>query len=143
MNTIETLNKLLANYQMHYQNLRGLHWNIKGPQFFELHAKFEELYTTSAQDIDDLAERILALEGHPLHTYSDYMDQAKINVVKDVSESEAAVRTVISDLNEIMSVEEEALSAATENHDEGTADMITGMIKEHEKTLWMFRSYLK
>ena len=40
---IGLLNVLLANYQTYYQNLRGVHWNIKGKRFFELHVKFEEL----------------------------------------------------------------------------------------------------
>jgi len=35
------LNNLLAGYMMFYQNNRGLHWNIKGDKFFELHLKFE------------------------------------------------------------------------------------------------------
>ena len=39
------LNQLLANYQVYYQSLRGLHWNIKGKSFFELHLKFEEFYS--------------------------------------------------------------------------------------------------
>ncbi len=39
------LNKLLSNFQVYYQNLRGIHWNIKGKRFFDLHVKFEELYT--------------------------------------------------------------------------------------------------
>ena len=38
------LNILLANFQRYYQNLRGIHWNIKGKRFFDLHVKFEELY---------------------------------------------------------------------------------------------------
>ncbi|EJS88815.1 hypothetical protein AAUPMB_08624, partial [Pasteurella multocida subsp. multocida str. Anand1_buffalo] len=33
------LNNLLANYQVFYTNVRGYHWNIKGVNFFELHAK--------------------------------------------------------------------------------------------------------
>ncbi|MFP4264165.1 MAG: Dps family protein, partial [Halomonas sp.] len=41
----EKLNELLANYQIFYMNVRGYHWNVKGPQFFQLHEKFEELYT--------------------------------------------------------------------------------------------------
>ena len=41
------LNTLLANYQTYYQNLRGVHWNIKGKRFFELHVKFEELYNAA------------------------------------------------------------------------------------------------
>ena len=28
------LNNLLANFQQYYQNLRGIHWNIKGKRFF-------------------------------------------------------------------------------------------------------------
>ena len=31
----QSLNELLANFQVYYQNLRGLHWNIKGKSFFE------------------------------------------------------------------------------------------------------------
>ena len=41
---VNHLNDLLANYQIFYQNLRGFHWNVKGSNFFELHAKFEEYY---------------------------------------------------------------------------------------------------
>ncbi len=43
------LNNLLANFQIYYQNLRGIHCNIKGKCFFDLHVKFEELYTNAIQ----------------------------------------------------------------------------------------------
>ena len=46
------LNNLLANYQIYYQNLRGIHWNIKGKRFFDLHVKFEELYTDANLKVD-------------------------------------------------------------------------------------------
>ena len=81
----ESLNELLANFQVYYQNLRGLHWNIKGKSFFELHVKFEELYTDSQEKIDMIAERILTLEGTPLHTFKDYMDLSAVPVVKELS----------------------------------------------------------
>ncbi|GAB1403191.1 hypothetical protein MASR1M74_03690 [Lentimicrobium sp.] len=60
---IEKLNDLLSNYEIFYQNTRGFHWNIKGPKFFELHAKFEELYTDLQVKIDEIAERVLTLGG--------------------------------------------------------------------------------
>ena len=53
-----TLNLLLSSFQTYYQNLRGIHWNIKGKQFFELHVKFEELYTDANIKVDEIAERI-------------------------------------------------------------------------------------
>jgi len=62
---VEKLNQLLINYQVHYQNLRLFHWNVKGPFFFILHEKFEELYNEAALKIDEVAERVLALNGIP------------------------------------------------------------------------------
>ena len=54
-----SLNSLLSNFQVYYQNLRGLHWNIKGKSFFELHVKFEEFYTDSQEKIDLIAEKMM------------------------------------------------------------------------------------
>lgn len=78
---VNHLNDLLANYQIFYQNLRGFHWNVKGSNFFELHAKFEEYYNDAIEKVDEIAERVLTLEGTPLHSYSAYMKQAEIKEV--------------------------------------------------------------
>lgn len=67
----DSLNILLANYQLFYINARGFHWNITGDKFFELHAKFEELYNDLLLKVDEVAERILTLGNTPLHTFSD------------------------------------------------------------------------
>lgn len=60
------LNQLLAHYQVLYMNTRGYHWNVKGQEFFELHLKFEEIYTDLQTKIDELAERILTLGFTPI-----------------------------------------------------------------------------
>lgn len=46
---IELFNVLLSNFQVYYQNLRGLHWNIRGKRFFELHVKFEKQFVKSCK----------------------------------------------------------------------------------------------
>jgi starvation-inducible DNA-binding protein len=79
------LNNLLANFQQYYQNLRGIHWNIKGKRFFELHPKFEELYDDANIKVDAIAERVLTLGGVPLHTFMDYTAHAKVPVGKNVT----------------------------------------------------------
>ena len=53
---VKELNILLSNYQVFYQNLRGLHWNIRGKRFFNLHVKFEEMYNDAQLKIDLIAE---------------------------------------------------------------------------------------
>lgn len=51
-----------------YTKLHNFHWYVKGPNFFSLHEKFEELYNEASQYVDDLAERILAIGGNPVAT---------------------------------------------------------------------------
>ena len=82
---IDKLNGLLADYQIYYQNLRGLHWNVKGAMFFSLHEKYEEFYNVAAEVIDEIAERILMLDGQPLHTFGDYLKNAGLKEVSNVS----------------------------------------------------------
>ena len=62
---VAELNILLSSFQVYYQNLRGIHWNIRGKRFFDLHVKFEELYTDLILKADEIAERILTLGETP------------------------------------------------------------------------------
>ncbi|RYE20650.1 MAG: DNA starvation/stationary phase protection protein, partial [Sphingobacteriales bacterium] len=82
----DKLNLLLSDLQLFYINARGFHWNIKGNKFFELHLKFEELYTDALTKIDEVAERILTLGHKPLHSFSDYLKNASIKEITNVSD---------------------------------------------------------
>mgnify|MGYP000583590573 FL=1 len=139
---VNELNVLLANFQVYYQSLRGLHWNIKGKNFFELHVKFEELYDDSQIKIDMIAERILTLQGKPLHTFSEYTSLATVPVAKDISNDVEAVEVVVNSLSELLSIEREILINSGEANDEGTNAMMSDFIAEQEKTIWMMNSWL-
>lgn len=141
-NLVDNLNGLLANFQIYYQNLRGLHWNIKGKNFFELHVKFEEFYTDSQVKIDDIAERILTLQGTPLHTFTDYIENASVPVGKDISNDEDGVALVVNSLSELLKIEREILEISDNANDEGTNAMMSDFIAEQEKTIWMLNSWL-
>lgn len=136
------LNELLANFQIYYQNLRGLHWNIKGKSFFELHVKFEELYTDAQEKIDMVAERILTLEATPLHTFADYQKIAKVPVGKNISKDIDAVNLVVSSLEELIKIERVILERSAEADDEGTNTLMSDFIAEQEKTVWMMKAWL-
>lgn len=138
----ETLNELLANYQVFYMNVRGYHWNVKGRQFFQLHEKFEELYTDLLTKVDEVAERILTLGHQPVHAYSDYVKTAKIQEDKDVQDGEACVRGILQGYQTLIALQRELLSLALNADDEGTAAQAGDYIREQEKTVWMLASYL-
>ncbi|WP_276979565.1 Dps family protein [Flavobacterium filum] len=137
------LNILLANFQVHYQNLRGLHWNIRGKRFFDLHLKFEELYNDSQLKIDMIAERILTLGARPLHTFEDYIKNNKLFVGKDISNDEEAVSLIVSSLTQLLKIERVILKQADDAFDEGTNSMMSDFIKEQEKTIWMMKAWLE
>ena len=137
-----SLNQLLADYQIFYQNLRGLHWNIKGKEFFELHLKFEEFYNDAVLKIDEIAERILTLEGEPLHTFSDYISSSKIKEERSVTNGIEGVEIIMRNLSNIIILEREILSLAGDADDEGTVGLMSDYISQTEKTLWMLNSYL-
>ncbi len=141
-NLVTELNGLLSNFQIYYQSLRGLHWNIKGKNFFELHVKFEEFYTDSQVKIDEIAERILTLQGKPLHTFSDYLENSSVAVGKDISNDVEGVELVVNSLSELLKNERLILDLSDKAGDEGTNSMMSDFIAEQEKTIWMLNSWL-
>lgn len=139
---IELLNVLLSNFQVYYQNLRGLHWNITGKRFFDLHVKFEELYNNAQLRIDEIAERVLTLGGTPLHTFEDYIKNNKLKVGKNITQDDAAVELIIKSLSSLLTIEREILEKTDEINDEGTNSMMSDLITEQEKDIWMMQAFL-
>ena len=140
---VNLLNELLANYQIYYQNLRNFHWNVTGPNFFELHAKFEELYTAANTGVDEVAERILTLGARPYSSYGEYIEHSGIKEAKDVADAKKMVEIIRDNLNELLVLERKTLEAANESGDEGTASLMSDYITEKEKVVWMLSAYLK
>lgn len=139
---VKDLNQLLADYQQFYMNLRGFHWNVKGKSFFELHLKFEELYNDINLKVDEIAERILALDGTPLHSFTDYQAISRIKEVKGLIDGAAMVQSILDDFKLLIIEQRNILQNAGNNDDEGTITLMSDYITEEEKTVWMLKSYL-
>lgn len=137
------LNDLLANYMVFYQNTRGFHWNIKGDKFFELHLKFEELYTNLLLKVDEVAERILTLGGVPLHTFADYTSISSIKPLSDISDATESVRALLDAFQVLIVKQRELLDVSSEAEDEGTNALMSDYIREQEKQVWMYSAYIR
>ncbi len=139
---VKVLNQLLADYQVYYHNLRGFHWNLKGQLFFQLHDKFEELYREASETIDEIAERIRALDATPLHTLEDYFQQAQLTSAKNISNGEEASATALKNSQVLLHDLNDALSLAEEFKDEATITLVSDLITETEKRNWMLKAFL-
>jgi starvation-inducible DNA-binding protein len=138
----DKLNELLANYQLFYINTRGFHWNIKGEKFFELHAKFEELYNDLFLKIDEIAERILTLGHTPLHSYEDYLAHTSVTAAHNISDGNECVQSILDSYSTILPIERELLELSGDSGDEGTNALMSDYIREQEKLVWMYSSFM-
>ncbi|MFD2200274.1 Dps family protein [Shivajiella indica] len=140
---VDKLNSLLANYEIYYQNLRNFHWNVSGPNFFELHAKFEELYNEANLGIDETAERILTLGERPFSSFAEYIENSEIKEAKEIQEAKKMVEIIRDNLNTLLKLERSTLETAAEHGDEGTVALMSEYITAKEKVVWMLSAYLR
>ena len=138
---VSALHQLLADFQVHYTNLRGFHWDIKGHGFFVLHSKFEELYNDAAEKVDELAERVLMLGGTPANKFSEYLKVAKVKEVDGVSNADDALNNILETYSYLIAEERKLLSLASEVNDEVTVALMSDYLKEQEKMVWMLVAY--
>lgn len=139
---IDKLNNLLANYQVFYQNTRGFHWNIRGEKFFELHLKFEELYNNFQVKIDEIAERILTLGGVPFHSFTKYIEESSIKAIENKTDGRECVAEILEAFKVVINLQRELLELSSKYNDEGTNALMSDYIREEEKLVWMYSSFL-
>src|SRR6516225_2622073 len=68
---VESLNLVLADSYALMALTHFAHWNVEGPDFFPLHKAFQEQYENLFEAIDEIAERVRALDAYAiggLHT---------------------------------------------------------------------------
>jgi starvation-inducible DNA-binding protein len=138
----DIVNKQIANWSVLYIKLHNYHWYVKGPQFFTLHEKFEQLYNEAALYIDELAERLLALGGAPVATMKECLEQSSVKEATGQETAEQMVATIVSDFETMIGELKEGMQVAEEVGDETTGDMLLGIHQSLEKHIWMLKSFL-
>lgn len=100
------------------------------------------MYTHAQEMIDMIAERILTLGEHPKHSFTSYLETAQIKETVNVSTGKETVKTVLENLNVLLSMERQILKDAADAGDEGTATLMSDDIALQEKEVWMLGAYL-
>ncbi|OZI10546.1 DNA starvation/stationary phase protection protein [Bacillaceae bacterium SAS-127] len=139
---VQSVNQQIANWTVLYTKLHNYHWFVKGPHFFALHDKFEELYTEASLHIDELAERLLALGGEPVATLKESLEMATVGEAEGKETAEQMVQSVVNDFTTIIAELKAAMDLAGEVDDETTGDMLLAIHQGLEKHAWMLKSFL-
>lgn len=138
----DIVNQQIANWSVLYTKLHNYHWYVKGEQFFTLHEKFEEFYNEAALYIDDLAERLLALDGKPVATMKECLEMASVKEATGEETAKDMVAVLVEDFTMLTGELKEGMDAAEQAGDETTGDMLLAIHKELEKHIWMLKSFL-
>ncbi|MCJ7842684.1 DNA starvation/stationary phase protection protein [Lederbergia sp. NSJ-179] len=141
-NVVQIVNKQVANWTVLYMKLHNHHWYVKGPHFFSLHVKFEELYNEADKNIDELAERLLAIGGSPVATLKDALQMASIGEVEETLDANGMVQSIIDDFTILIDELNEGMEIAEKAGDESTADMLLAIHTSLEKHNWMLKAFL-
>ncbi len=124
-----------------YVKLHRYHWYVQGRHFFQLHAQFEEMYGVVADDLDEIAERILMINGKPLATMSKYLKEATLEEATADDKENEIIAQLRHDYEQLIDeIKKEGLPLAEENKDEPTSDLMIGLQAKLEKYVWMLQA---
>lgn len=140
---VESLGHLLADSYTLYLKTHNYHWNVTGPMFTTLHTLFETQYTELALAVDEIAERIRALDAPAPGSYTEF---SKLTAIDEETGHPAAhdmIRNLVQDHGKLTNSARSVIAAAEEAGDQATADLGTRRVEVHEKSAWMLRSHLE
>jgi starvation-inducible DNA-binding protein len=142
---ITILNTLLGDEFVLYTKTRRFHWNVTGPQFGELHQFFEDQYDKLSDIVDEVAERVRALDGLAAGSLEEFLKLTHLPEEPNKKfDTKGMLGALLADHESIAQHLRQDLAACQEKFgDVGTSDFLTGLMQQHEHMAWMLRSYLK
>ena len=141
---VNLLNVVLADEQLLYTKTRNFHWNVTGMQFRELHLLLEDHYEQLQLLADEEAERARMLGGNAIGTFAEFQEASRLTESPGQIPTVAEMIDILVEDHEafITNVRKDIESAMEEYGDQGTGDLLIGVLRAHEKMAWMLRSFI-
>ena len=138
------LQLLLANEYVLYTKTLKYHWNVVGKHFGPLHKLFEQHYEQFQVIIDDVAERIRALDIMTQTTLVEFIAQATIKEEPNATLNDVAMLKQLTHDHEIIIRQlRKGVDGAHTANDAGTNNFLSELLEQHEKMAWMLRAHLE
>lgn len=140
---VQGLNLLVADSYALMANTHVAHWNVEGPDFFSLHHAFHEQYENLFEAIDEIAERVRALDAFAPGGLRHFFSEAGMEEFKSPVSAKDYVASLAVGHEKAIADAVALRDASNSANDLETQDLVIKRIQWHEKTLWMLKSYLK
>ncbi|RVT91848.1 DNA starvation/stationary phase protection protein [Rhodovarius crocodyli] len=121
---------------------QACHWNAKGPNFIGLHKLTEAQYEELFHAVDELAERLRALDAPAPRGLAEMLELASLKDAPASLSTEAAAKLLAEDNSGLADKAKTIAEAADEAGDLATHDMLVARIDAHQKAAWLLRSHV-
>jgi starvation-inducible DNA-binding protein len=138
-----SLNQVLADSYALMALTHLAHWNVEGPGFFALHTAFQMQYEELFTAIDEIAERIRALNAYAIGGLGQFAKTAQMKEFAAPLSQENYVKRLIAANEKLIADAAKARDLAGKVNDAESQDLMIGRNTLHQKTVWMLKSYLK
>ena len=145
---MEKLFKLLSDAQASlfvlFQKTWIYHWNVVGPDFYQLHTVFGEQYNTMFEEIDTLTEHMRYLSMKPVSTLSRITEVTQIEQASNSSQDIDAmemVKQLKDDNKKIIEIFADISEEADNQKQFATSNLVQTLMETHGKFHWMLRSF--
>jgi starvation-inducible DNA-binding protein len=142
--SIDNLNQLLADSMTLRDMYKKHHWQVSGPQFYQLHLLFDKHYQEQAELIDTLAERVQTLGGVCIAMGGDAAAATIIPAPPRGREDAATQIGRLLNAHEIVLEECRAMARdAAKIGDDGTNDtIVSDAIRLNELQAWFLYEHI-
>ena len=138
------LNQHLADSFDLLSQVKQAHWNVKGPDFWQLHKLFDELAGEVADWVDQFAERVTALGGFANGTARMAAANSTLpEFPTDITDSMDYVGAVASRLAAFSNSARTAIDRTDKLGDANTADLFTEISRCADKYLYFLEAHLQ
>ncbi|GBG95873.1 DNA-binding ferritin-like protein [Ligilactobacillus salitolerans] len=143
--TREQLNQLVADLSQIQTSVHQVHWYMRGKQFFNLHPQMDEFNEDFADELDQVAERLIALNGAPYATTHEFIEHTGLpddKITFGQYTLPELMQRLVTQFRYVRDQFQKAIEVTDEENDQPTQDMINGFKSDLDKKIWMLSAYL-
>ncbi len=120
------------------------HWTVRGANFQSLHLIFDQLAMQMNGISDDIAERAMVLGGGISGTVRATAEGSSLSEFPvGIISSSDHLSAITASLEALISALRTDVEELSDTGDLGTADLMTSLLADLEKTQWMIKAHIE
>jgi len=143
MNLAELLKTLLASSYAYTVKAQYFHWNVEGPDFYQLHKFLQKIYEASYETIDVIAEEIRTLNEYTPGSFERFQELSQIIGQTKVPRGQLMLEELLADSNVLIGLITQTFDAANAENKQDIANYMAELLANYNKFKWQLQSFLK